>query len=116
MGKPGGVRRIPRTMLTICLVTLGSPATLTGGYRYHRRMADLAGRNNARLSFASLPTRLPLLYGGRALRAASEADVVLVDSIAAAFLAPWIVLRRPSRLAAVVHQPAGGVDHRLVRR
>ena len=27
-------------MLTICLITLGDLATLTGGYRYHRRMAD----------------------------------------------------------------------------
>ena len=31
-------------MLTVCLITLGDPATLTGGYRYHRRMADFAGR------------------------------------------------------------------------
>ena len=83
-------------MLTVCLITLGDPATLTGGYRYHRRMAELAGRNDARVGFVSLPLRLPVLYGYRALRAA-RADVVLVDSIAAAFLAPWILLRRPRR-------------------
>ena len=99
-------------MLTVCLITLGDPATLTGGYRYHRRMAELAGRSGARLTFASLPQRLPFLHGGRALRAAGRADVVLVDSIAAAFLAPWLPLRRPRRLMAVVHQPAGGIDHR----
>lgn len=102
-------------MLTVCLITLGDPATLTGGYRYHRRMADLAGRNDARLDFVSLPSRLPALYGYRVLRAA-RADVVLVDSIAAAFLAPWILLRRPRRLAAVVHQPPGGIDHAAPRR
>ena len=102
-------------MLTVCLITLGDPATLTGGYRYHRRMAELAGRNDARVDFVSLPLRLPVLSGYRALRAA-RADVVLVDSIAAAFLAPWILLRRPRRLAAVVHQPPGGIDHAAPRQ
>ena len=69
-------------MLTICLITLGDPATLTGGYRYHRRMAELAARNDARIVFASLPTRLPFAYGPCVQRAAGGADVVLVDSIA----------------------------------
>ena len=45
------------------------------------------------------------------LRAAARADVVLVDSIAAAYLAPWMALRRPRRLIAIVHQPPGGIDH-----
>jgi glycosyltransferase involved in cell wall biosynthesis len=103
-------------MLTICLITLGDPATLTGGYRYHRRMAELAARNDARIIFASLPTRLPFAYGHRVLRAADEADVVLVDSIVAASLAPWISVRRPPRLAAIVHQPPGGIDHAPLRR
>jgi glycosyltransferase involved in cell wall biosynthesis len=103
-------------MLTICLITLGDPATLTGGYRYHRRMAELAARNEARLTFASLPPRLPFRHGRRVLRAAAGADVVLIDSIAAAYLAPWIALRRPRRLTAIVHQPPGGVDHAPPRR
>ncbi|MGN6171902.1 MAG: glycosyltransferase family 4 protein [Streptosporangiaceae bacterium] len=103
-------------MLTICLITLGDPATLTGGYRYHRRMAELASRNDAQITFASLPPQLPFLYGHRVLRTAGEADVVLVDSIAAAFLAPWLLLRSPQRLAAIVHQPPGGIDHAPLRR
>lgn len=103
-------------MLTVCLITLGDPATLTGGYRYHRRMAELAGRHGARITFASLPPRLPFLSGHRMLRAAGRADVVLIDSIAAAFLAPWVPLCRPRRLAAVVHQPPGGIDHAPLRR
>ncbi|MGO8961707.1 MAG: glycosyltransferase family 4 protein [Streptosporangiaceae bacterium] len=98
------------------MITRGDPATLSGGYRYQRRMAEAAGRNDARLSFASLPARLAFLHGGRALRTASQADVVLVDSIAAASLAPWLLLRRPKRLAAVVHQPPGGIDHPPFRR
>jgi glycosyltransferase involved in cell wall biosynthesis len=103
-------------MLTICLITLGDPATLTGGYRYHRRMAELAERNDAQISFASLPRRWPFLHGHRVLRAAGSADVILVDSIAAAFLAPWIIMRRPRRLAAMVHQPPGGIGHAPLRR
>lgn len=103
-------------MLTICLITLGDPATLSGGYRYHRRMAELAGWNDAQITFASLPTRLPFLYGHRVLRTAGEADVVLVDSIAAAFLAPWMLLRPPRPLAAIIHQPPGGIDHSPLRR
>jgi glycosyltransferase involved in cell wall biosynthesis len=103
-------------MLTVCLITLGDPATLTGGYRYHRRMAELAAHNDARLSFASLPSRLAFMYGRQVLRTASQADVVLIDSIAAAFLAPWIAVRQPRRLAAIVHQPPGGIDHALPRR
>jgi glycosyltransferase involved in cell wall biosynthesis len=103
-------------MLTVCLITLGDPATLTGGYRYHRRMAELAARNDARIIFASLPPRLPFLYGRRVLRTARGADVVLVDSIAAAFVAPWLVGHRPGRLAAIVHQPPGGIDHAPLRR
>ena len=67
-------------MLTVCLITLGDPATLSGGYRYHRRMAELAPRNDAQLRFESLPARLSFAYGPRVLRAAEEADVVLVDA------------------------------------
>src|SRR5258708_36230041 len=103
-------------MLTICLITLGDAATRSGGYRYHRRMAELAGRNDAQITFASLPTRLPFLYGQRVLRTADEADVVLVDSIAAAFLAPWMLLRPPPPVAAIIHPPPGGIDHSPRRR
>jgi len=103
-------------MLTICLITLGDPGTLTGGYRYHRRMAELAVNSGAQIVFASLPTRLPFTRGHRVLRAAGQADVVLVDSIVAADMAPWISWRRPRRLAAVVHQPPGGLERGPLRR
>lgn len=106
--------------LSISLLTLGDPDTPTGGYLYHRRLQELAPANGARLEFVSLPARpfpLPALAGRRALRAIIEqgADVLVVDSIAAAFLAPWV------RSVAVpmvgsLHQPPGGIDHRLPRR
>jgi glycosyltransferase involved in cell wall biosynthesis len=96
-------------MLAVSLVTLGSPDQLTGGYLYHRRVADRAPANDARMEF--LPARRfhnPL---------ASACDIVVVDSIAAATVAPW-ALRRGGRrpLAAMIHQPPGGIDHGRVRR
>jgi glycosyltransferase involved in cell wall biosynthesis len=106
--------------LSISLVTLGDPNTLTGGYLYHRRMQEFAPANGARLEFVSVPARpfpLPALAGRRALRAIIEqgADVVVVDSIAAAFLAPWLrSLAVP--MVGSLHQPPGGIDHRLPRR
>jgi glycosyltransferase involved in cell wall biosynthesis len=96
-------------MLVVSLVTLGSPDQLTGGYLYHRRMADHAPANDARIEF--VPARVlhnPLT---------SVCDVVLVDSIAAAAVAPWARRHRSGRpLAAILHQPPGGIDHRGLRR
>jgi glycosyltransferase involved in cell wall biosynthesis len=106
--------------LLISLVTLGDPNTLTGGYLYHRRLAELAPRHGARMVFASFPAWLfpfPLVYGPRMLRvlSAQRADVVVLDSIAAAFLAPWMTaIRAPA--VAMLHQPPGGIDHGPVRQ
>ena len=101
-------------------MTLGDPDTLTGGYLYHRRMAELAPEHAAELRFVSFPERpfpLPALSGGRVLRAlrAQGPDVVVLDSIAAAFLAatPGRV-RAP--MVAMLHQPPGGIDHGPLRR
>jgi glycosyltransferase involved in cell wall biosynthesis len=104
-------------MLRISLLTLGDPGRLTGGYLYHRRMAEAAGDHDARILFASFPVRpfpLAALDAGRVLGEARAwgADLLLVDSIAAAFLAPWLAVHRLDLpLAAIVHQPPGGIDH-----
>jgi glycosyltransferase involved in cell wall biosynthesis len=106
-------------MLAVCLVTLGSPEQLTGGYLYHRRMADLAPRHDAHLDLVSvpaLPVPLPAAGAGRALRRAAHADVLVIDSIAAAFVAPWRLPRPRRPLAAMLHQPPGGIDHGRPRR
>ena len=106
-------------MLAVSLVTLGSPSQLTGGYLYHRRMADAAPRHGAQVRFVSfprLPFPLPALRGRSVLGGAASADVVLVDSIAAAFVAPAlrsVALARP--MVAVVHQAIGGIDHARLR-
>ena len=107
------------TLLRVALVTLGDPAALTGGYLYHRRMAAAASTKNATLSFVSFPDRrfpLAALAGPRVARQIYEQrpDVVALDSIAAAFVAPWL-RRFPGPLAAIVHQSPGGIGHGRVR-
>jgi glycosyltransferase involved in cell wall biosynthesis len=112
-------RTVPHR-LSVSLITLGDPDTLTGGYLYHRRLAELAPRHDARLAFASFPAKpfpFPILYGPRLLRAlsAQRPDVVVLDSIAAAFLAPWTAAVRVP-VVVMAHQPPGGIDHGLARR
>lgn len=108
-------------MLTIGLLTLGDPGTLTGGYLYHRRMAEVAGDHDASIVFGSFPDHLfplPALRASTVLRGGRAAGVavVLIDSIAAAYLAPWLVRHRLAvPLAASIHQPPGGIDHGPVR-
>src|SRR6266540_850784 len=113
--------------MMVSLVTLGDPERLTGGYLYHRRMAELARDHGAAIRFVSVPDRtfpLPALAGPavlrRALRPAAGArpsDVVVLDSIAAAFLGPWLALRPPPvPLVGSLHQPPGGIDHGRARR
>ena len=47
---------------------------------------------------------------------ASDADAVVLDSIAAAYIGPWLISsRRRPPLIAILHQPPGGIDHRRFR-
>jgi glycosyltransferase involved in cell wall biosynthesis len=48
----------------------------------------------------------------------SRPHVLVVDSIAAAFFAPWLTWRHATLppLVAIAHQPPGGIDHGLGRR
>jgi glycosyltransferase involved in cell wall biosynthesis len=106
----------------VALLTLGDPATTTGGYLYHRRIADRAAAHRARVRFLSFPERrfpLPALVAPALLRAVARhhTDVVLVDSIATAYLGVWPLRRRLSRpLVGILHQPPGGIDHTGPRR
>jgi glycosyltransferase involved in cell wall biosynthesis len=105
------------TRLRVCLVTLGDPGTLTGGYLFHLRLAELAPARDAEISFFSFPERsfpLPLLAGSRMLDAAASSDVVVVDSIAAWCAAPWLKkLSKP--VVGMLHQPAGGTERRKTK-
>ncbi len=106
-------------MLAVSLVTLGSPSQLTGGYLYHRRMAEAAPSHGVDLRFVSVPDRpfpLPAFAAPAVLDQAGGTDVVLVDSIVTALLAPSLRGRRPQvPLLVVSHQPMGGIDHARVR-
>jgi glycosyltransferase involved in cell wall biosynthesis len=107
--------------LVAALLTLGDPNRLTGGYLYHRRMAELAPQQNARLEFVSIPDRLfPLaaLDVPAAIRQAHRlgAQVLILDSIAAPFFGAWPVPPLGGMpLVAILHQPPGGVDHGPLR-
>src|SRR4051812_41233011 len=109
-------------MLRAALVTLGDPGRLTGGYLFHRRLAELAPRENARLDFVSFPDRpfpLAALDAPRVLRKIDrlQPDAVVLDSIAAAFLGPHFALRRPRGVwLGMLHQPPGGIDYGPPRR
>ena len=109
-------------MLAVSLLTLGSPEQLTGGYLYHRRMAEIAPAYDAGVRFVSFqpaPFPLPLRQAAAVMRqvAQQDPDVVLVDSIVAGFLAPWLAVRRPAwPLATILHQPPGGIDHGPLQR
>lgn len=102
------------------MITLGEPDTLTGGYLYHRRMAEAAPAWGVELSFVSFPQRrfpLAALSGPAVVRGVGRADAVILDSIAACFAAPWLG-RLPAHIPVVgmLHQPPGGIDYGGVRR
>jgi glycosyltransferase involved in cell wall biosynthesis len=105
------------TRTRISLVTLGDPNKQTGGYLYHRRLADAAPRHGAEMSFVSFPERrfpLPALSGGPVMERASHADVVVIDSIAAGFAAAWLRASE-SPIVGMLHQGPGGIDHGWAR-
>jgi glycosyltransferase involved in cell wall biosynthesis len=86
-------------VLEIGLLTKGSPDSLTGGHLYQRMMADAAPAHDATITF---------VQAGLLNRGIDSFDVVVVDSITAWRLAPH-ALWRTGPLAAVAHQPPGGV-------
>jgi glycosyltransferase involved in cell wall biosynthesis len=102
------------TRTRLALLTLGNPARVTGGYLFHRRLADRAPHHDMEIEFVSVPD-LPLAWAMIAgpvwLRhpALGHADALVLDSIAAAPAAPWLArLRMP--MLGMLHQPLGGMD------
>ena len=96
-------------MLVISLVTRGSPEQVTGGHLYHRRMAEAAAARDAEIEFISVPWFRNPLRRARGL--------VLVDSLAAWAVAPYVTAgrHRGAPLAAILHQPPGGVGQGALR-
>jgi glycosyltransferase involved in cell wall biosynthesis len=100
------------------LITLGDPERLTGGHLYHRRVAELAPRFDASLTFAPVPDgvlRAAAAARRTLTRAARLADVVVCDSIVAAPLS--LALERSEVLVVgMLHQEPGGIDGSAPRR
>jgi glycosyltransferase involved in cell wall biosynthesis len=97
----------PKTPLVVSLVTRGSPEQLTGGHLYHRRMAEMAPARDATVEFIALcrwQNPFPRARG-----------VVVVDSITAWSVAPWMITRPAGPVAAILHQPPGGIGQWAVR-
>src|SRR5712691_1785511 len=109
-------------MLGAVLITLGDPARLTGGYLYHRRLAELAPAHGATLTFVSVKDRgfpWSVLQGPGVVAEARRlrADVMVIDSIAAAYLGPVLMSRRPRMpMVGMLHQPPGGIDSGPLRK
>jgi glycosyltransferase involved in cell wall biosynthesis len=96
-------------VLVISLVTRGSPTQVTGGHLYHRRMAEAAASRGAEIEFISVPWFRNPLRRARGL--------VLVDSLAAWTVGPYVTAGRHRRapIAAILHQPPGGVGQGALR-
>ncbi|HYW86997.1 MAG TPA: glycosyltransferase family 4 protein [Chloroflexota bacterium] len=98
--------------LRVVLLTLGDPTQLTGGYLFHRRLAELAPAHSAALNFVSFPERpfpLGLLDARQVVQQAERLrpDVLVLDSIVA-----WCLAFTRPRVPVVgmLHQPPGGID------
>jgi glycosyltransferase involved in cell wall biosynthesis len=100
-------------VLVVSLVTRGSPAQVTGGHLFHRRMAEAAPSRDASIEFISASAFRNPWRDAR--------GIVLIDSITAWSVAPWMALgKHRGPFAAILHQPPGGVGvsaaHRAVQR
>ena len=102
------------TRTQIALLTLGDPARVTGGYLFHQRLSDRAAAHGMLIEFVSVPD-LPLAWAimaapmWRRHPSLERADVLVLDSIAAAPAAPWLAgLRVP--MLGMLHQLPGGMD------
>jgi glycosyltransferase involved in cell wall biosynthesis len=105
------------THLRAVLVTLGDPGQLTGGYLFHRRLAERSHRHAARLEFVSFrprPFPVPILDAPEVQETVRERhpDVIVIDSIVA-----WCLAFRDESIPTVgmLHQPPGGIDFGPVR-
>src|SRR5688500_8829514 len=102
------------TRTQLALLTLGDPDRVTGGYLFHRRLADRAPEHGMDITFVSapdVPLPWPMTAGPLWLRqpALGRAAVLILDSIAAAPAAPWLA-RLPIPILGMLHQPLGGMD------
>jgi glycosyltransferase involved in cell wall biosynthesis len=104
--------------MRVALITLGDPERLTGGYLYHRRVAELAPKFDASMEFVSAPNGVlrAAADARRTLkRAARLGDAIVCDSIVAAPLSLALMGDR-APVVGMLHQEPGGIDGGRVRR
>ena len=104
--------------LRAALITRGDPQRTTGGHIYHRRVAELAPRFDASLTFVAAPAgimRAAVAARGTLERALRQSDVVVCDSLLAASVS-LALTRSRSSVVGMLHQEPGGVDGGRVRR
>ena len=108
------------TRTRVTLLTVGDPNRVTGGYLFHRRLAERAPRHGAEVTFVSIPD-VPLPWaiatGPYWLHAPATrtADVLVLDSLAASAAAPWLS-HIVAPVVGMLHQPLGGMDAHRLRR
>ena len=102
-------------VLRVVWVTEGDPERMSGGFLYHRRIAALAGDHGAAVRSVSVPPRpypLGVVDGPAVMRAAaSDADVVVVDSLASNTLGPLLARGWPVGVPLVGQRPPGARGH-----
>ncbi|HYY44271.1 MAG TPA: glycosyltransferase family 4 protein [Actinomycetota bacterium] len=99
--------------MKVNLITRGDPGKLTGGYLFHQRLAAAARDNGSDLRFISVaegPLPLSAWSARGALRPLGDADVVVIDSIAAAETGLWLGRGTRPPVIAMIHQPPGGME------
>src|SRR3954463_1758981 len=113
------------TRTRVTLLTVGDPGRVTGGYLFHRRLADRASRYGATVTFVSIPS-VPLPWAilagpawlgapgtrtadGLVLHHTAARAVLVLDSIPASAAAPWLS-RVSVPVVGMLHQPLGGME------
>jgi glycosyltransferase involved in cell wall biosynthesis len=108
------------TRTRVALLTVGDPSRVTGGYLFHRRLADRARDHGAELRFVSIPD-LPLPWATAAgpawlcARTTRSAEMLVLDSIAASAAAAWLG-HVGAPIVGMLHQPPGGIGTPPVQR
>ncbi len=104
-------------MLVVSLVTRGSPAQVTGGHLYHRRMAEAAPSRDAVIEFVStsgLAEPAARRHTGSCSSTASpRGRSRRLDR--STLIGDRLIGRRRQPIAAILHQPPGGVGQGSVR-
>jgi glycosyltransferase involved in cell wall biosynthesis len=92
---------------------------LSGGFLYHRRLAELAPQFGARVEFISFPDwpfPAPFLSVPRVLREwrRLRPDATLLDSLVAGYFSPLASVPGAAYVG-IAHQLPGGIDHHPLR-